>query len=104
MVSQYPHTVSYTTTSGATKVNGNWTGGTTVTIEKAGRYETNKGQGMITGVDGTKISFDGIVYFPLPQAYLEPGTKVEVKDGSVVLLKGTVKQCTVGQLNARLWL
>jgi len=104
MVKQYPHTITITTQSGSSKVNGSWQAGTETTVDKSCRYEPNKGNGLITAADGTQINYDGIVYMPLPQTYLQPGTAVEVKNGATVLLNGTVKQCSVGQQNARLWL
>lgn len=104
MVKQYPHTITVTIKTGSSKVSGNWQPGTEITTDKNCRYEPNKGNGVIAAADGTQINYDGIVYMPLPQTYLQPGTEVEVKDGATVLLKGTVKQCSIGQLNARLWL
>ena len=105
MVKQYPHTISITTKSGSTKDgNGNWTSGTDTTVDKAGRYEPRSGNGYINDADGSRIYYDGIVYFPLPQSTLAPGTKVVVKNGAEVLCTSTVKRFSAGQLNARIWL
>lgn len=54
--------------------------------------------------DGERINYDGIVYLPLPQSTVAPGAGVVVKDGAEVLLQGTVKRFSAGQLNARIWL
>lgn len=102
---QYPHIISITTKSGSYQnANGNWVPATETTVEKAGRYEPNSTNGMITAADGTRINYDGIVYLPLPQTALAPGAKVVVIKGAAVLLKGTIKRFSEGQLNARIWL
>lgn len=104
MVKQYPHTISITTTAAATKTNGNWTTGGESTSDRTGRYEPNSGNEFVTTADGQRIAYDGIVYMPLPQADIAPGSKVVVKNGATVLSQGTVKKFSRGQQNARLWL
>lgn len=105
MTSQYPHTVVLTVRSWNTKdSNGNWTAGTETVTEIKGRYEPSSGNGMIAAADGTRIHYDGIVYLPLPQSTLAPGTAVVIKNGAEVLLQGKIKRFSAGQLNARIWL
>ncbi len=105
MVTQYPHIIEISVASESTKdVSGNWVNGTPTTSQVNGRYEPNKGNGMVRAADGTMINYEGIVYLPLPQSDLPVGTDVTVKNGETVLLKNTVKQFSKGQLNARVWL
>lgn len=105
MVKQYLHTITVTTSyAGVKDGNGNWTPIGDITQQLSGRFEPNNTNGFVTAADGSRINYDGIVYLPLPQATLAPGAKVEVKNGAEVLLKGTVKRFSAGQLNARIWL
>lgn len=105
MINQYPHTITITTqTAAGQNTEGNWEPGTNSDTDKKGRYEPKSGNGFITATDGERINYDGIVYLPLPQATLAPGSKVVVKNGAEVLCTSTIKRFSAGQLNARIWL
>jgi len=105
MITQYPHTISLTSTvAGSKDGSGNWVAGSSTTVNKSGRYEPQRGDGTVQAADGTRINYDGIIYLPLPMDPVAPGTPVIVKQGATVLLKNTVKRFNAGQLNARIWL
>lgn len=105
MITQHPHTITFTTVTGGTEdSNGDWSGGSSSTVTKNCRAEINSRNGFVAAPDGTQIRYDWTVYMPLPQSTIAPGTSVEVKNGEEVLCKSTVKQFSAGQLNARVWL
>lgn len=108
MVSQYNHTLKYTTVTPATQdSNGDFVGGTTDTIVKPCRYEPTNGSAFIMGADGQQVVYSGTVYMPLGNS-IAFGSDIEVwgfEDNVLVLkVKGTVKRFDRGQLNQRIWL
>jgi hypothetical protein len=107
MVKQYPHTMRVVLQEDSTQDadTGNWEDGDTETDDITCRAEPSSGNGMVSGADGVKVSYDWIVYMPLPQEEIEPGTQVEIFDASGASLgKGNVKRFSAGQLNARCWI
>lgn len=105
MVNQYPHTLKYTTVTGnSLDGSGNWSAGSSSTVEKACRYEPESGSVFVTAENGEQIKVTGIVYMPLPAVTIQPGTQVEILEGVTSLLKNTVKRHNAGQLNQRVWL
>lgn len=104
-VSQYPHLITIRKVAGSVKnASGNWTSTPATAVEKAGRFEPNTRNAQIPTADGTMVTYAGIIYMPLPQEAIAPGTQVEVLSGAGVLLKQTVKAFNAGQFNVRVWL
>jgi hypothetical protein len=105
MVKQYPHILKLTITTPASQDgSGNWVPGSTSNVEVSCRFETNAGDAFVKLDQGETVKYDGIVYMPLSDVNIAPGTSVEVLNGAEVLSKGTVKRFSKGQLNARVWL
>jgi hypothetical protein len=104
MVSQYPHRCTVLSNENATQgTDGNWTpGASSDPTEKECRWEASKPNAFIDGVDGKRISVQGVVY--MPKTEMNIGDSVEVKDGSRVIVKDTIKQVSIGQMNTRIWL
>lgn len=107
MVIQYNHTATITTqgTDASQDADGNWIPGTpgTTTTEDC-RAESASGNGYITGIDGTKIDYSWIVYFPQDVPFIKVGSQITVMNGTEPVLSDTVKRFSRGQLNARIWL
>lgn len=101
---QYPHTATFTIEVAASQgAGGNWTNGTTSSLQTECRIEPN-GQGRtITGVDGKAIEFAWTMFAPLMATTIPVGTKVSVVTDVETIL-GVVKRQYIGQLNTRVWL
>ena len=106
MVTQYPHTLTYTNAVTSERdAAGDYIPGTALpTGEIACRLE-RAGGGSARGVEGVQIDFAWSVYCPKTSVILPIGTLVTVRDKeSRVIAIDTVKQFLPGQLNTRLWL
>ena len=107
MVIQYPHIATITSqgTDTTQDENGNWIPGTPGTsIEQKCRAESSGGNGYVKGVDGTKIDYSWIIYFPKDVPAIKVSSAISVINGAETVLTDTVKRFSRGQLNARAWL
>ena len=105
MITQYPHTLKYTTVTGAAQDSSlNWTSGTPTTVETPCRFEPETRTVIIEAADGKQVQVTGNVFMPLPAISIQPGTAIEVLNGATVLSKGKVQRHSAGQLNQRIWL
>lgn len=103
MVTQYPHTLTYTSKPNSVKdINGNWSTGTGTTVTIQCRAEPNTRNAFITVADGSRVVYDYTVYMA-PQPAIPLGASVTIDMGGVTLTN-TAKMFSQGQLNARLWL
>lgn len=106
MVTQYPHTLTYTNAvSSERDAAGDYLpGAATTTGEIACRLE-RAGGGYVRGQEGVRVDFAWAVYCQKTSIILPVGTLVTVRDKeSRVIATDTVKQFSPGQLNTRLWL
>ena len=106
MVIQYNHTgIINLPGSSVQGADGNWPEGVSeVQFETVCRAEPSKGNSYIIGQGGKRIEFSCIVYMPIPEQEIKPGTLFEVWDGERQIVNTDVKQFSKGQLNARVWL
>lgn len=110
MVDQYPHSAEIVTqeTDATVDADGNWIPGTTQTISLKCRAESATANGYLVGVDGAKIDFSWIVYFPSGIPRIKEGVRITVVNpdapfGPETMLTDTVKRFSRGQLNVRIW-
>lgn len=105
MVKRFPHTLVVTVSANSTQdEEGHWTEGAPSTKQFVCRWEANSGGQVIKASDGSQIVFEGTVYLKALDKVIVTGAQVEIKNGSLLIAKGSVKNCAPGQLNARLWL
>lgn len=106
MVKQYPYTGIVKLASESNLVDGKWTTGEPLsellTVEC--RSEPARANQYIRGNDGDKILLSCIVYMPPIKTELRPGMLFEVWDGNRLIVSEPIKQFSLGQLNARVWL
>lgn len=106
MVTQYPHTISFTVITGSVKDSqGDWSTGTpSMSPEYNCRFEIGSGNAFFQSTDGEKIYFNGIVYMGSNIPDIPLGAMVIIKEGDKVLSNSKVLRHSVGQLNKRAWL
>lgn len=104
-MNQYPHVVTLIQIAPASRdADGNPTEGASSSQSFEGRYETNGSGKMIQGQDGSQITYNGIVYLPIPSALIAAGDQIEVTHEGNLKAAGEVKQYSEGFFNARIWL
>lgn len=105
MVKQYPYAGKAIVTGDSVKVGSSWIEAEPTTIlETKCRVEPARSSQYLQGQDGKSITYNSIVYMPIPSVDLKPGTLFEVWDGEKLIVREMVKQYSRGQLNARVWL
>lgn len=67
------------------------------------RDEVNTKAGFLPTADGGTYVFQALIQCPEGTPSLKPGTDIEVRDGSNVRLKQTVKNCDVSLFHTRIW-
>jgi hypothetical protein len=105
MVRQYPYTLyALQLSGGGFDGDGNPLPSTSSFVAVCQcRDEANSGGRQINLIDGSAHVFDSLIQTPRGTAPLTVGTSVEVRDGSTVRVKGTVKRSQKDQLHTRLW-
>ncbi len=104
-VRQYPY-ILYTlkVSGGGMDGDGNPIPATTSYVEYSRcRDEANNGARQINLIDGSAHVFDSLVQTPKGTAPVSINTEVEVRDGSIIRVKGTVKRSQKDQLHTRIW-
>lgn len=76
---RYPHTITVTRTSGATRSStGGWTGGSSSTVY-AGRADVQDGQRVFRNAGGSLVDEgDATVFVPGKETSVEPGDSVAI--------------------------
>lgn len=106
MVRQYPYQlyVQVFLADSVQDENGNWT-----SLEASWdmispcRDEANSAGASVTLEDSTAYRYDSLIQLPKSCPDLTQGTPIEVRDGDVVRLSGTVSRFRADQLHSRLW-
>jgi hypothetical protein len=108
MIIQYPHILKYDTVAGGYEQvdeNGDTVivPGSISTVEIKCRFEPNADGERILSADGEQLDFGWIVYMPLDQVEVLPGTAIKGFNDDLLIAQGEVKRFNRGQLNARAW-
>lgn len=103
---QYPHSLIAVVMEDEAErdENGDWIPSNSSLISQACRAEPNGKGGFLTAADGKVIHYEWIIYMPIPDTELKPGTPVTVEWNGDEFAKGIVKRYSRGQFNARVWL
>ena len=104
MVTQYPYQLVVKGSTGGGFVNGDPVPGTpTESMHAVCRDESNTGNKEITLPDGRYYVYNALIQLPFGTPEVAFGTEIEVRQGSVVRVKGTVKGFRSDQMHCRLW-
>lgn len=68
------------------------------------RDEVNNKGAQISATDGTFYVFDFLIQLPKSTPFIHVGTEIEVRFGSTVRAKGTVKRYDPAQMHSRIWI
>jgi hypothetical protein len=104
MVSQYPHQLYLQNAGGAKNGNGDYVAGAQAfSLVSICRNQASSGGSTVTLEDATQVDYDSLLHAPLTCPVLSEGATVEVREGIMVRLRGTVKRFHKGQLHCRIW-